>query len=398
MITQTNTKSYFAPRAKGLRSAVMRAMLLLAMMLSTLAASAEKIKAYCSKCKSETRCTVISIEEPTCIREGYKGVMCDNCGSAFVVDIPALGHDMSDYTTVSPTCTEQGYEISSCQREGCTYSILKSFVAALGHSEGSDGRCTRCGSLLTLLLADGSDNDLAIGAAEGQTCKVRLSDRTLYKDGAWNTLCLPFDVSNENLGEIYEDNPVVMELDVDGTYNDETGSHQTGLEGNTLYLYFKPVDLSPESDDMMVAGRPYLIKWDNVGETIENPVFSGVAINTDTYDVTSEDGTVTFKGTYGFLSFAEPDENILFLGDGNNVYYPEAGASLGAFRAYFQLNTSTPVRAFRMNFGDVKTQGIVSATLNDRGNDKLYMLDGRKLDKPVRKGLYIKNGRKVVIK
>ena len=245
---------------------------------------------------------------------------------------------------------------------------------------------------------EGEKNIDLISDDDGSPKDVMLSGRTLYKDGAWNTLCLPFDVRNENLGEIYEDNPVVMELDVDETHEDETGSHQTGLEGNTLYLYFKPVDLSPESPDMMEAGRPYLIKWDNVGETIENPVFTGVSIDTDTHDVTSEDGTVTFKGTYGYMSFEEPDENILFLGDGNNVYYPEAGASLGAFRAYFQLNTSTPVRAFRMNFGDVKTQGIVSATLNERGNDKLYMLDGRKLDKPVRKGLYIKNGKKVVIK
>ena len=245
---------------------------------------------------------------------------------------------------------------------------------------------------------EGEKNIDLISGDDGSPKDVMLADRILYKDGAWNTLCLPFDVRNDNLGEIYEDNPVVMELDVDETYEDETGSHQTGLEGNTLYLYFKPVDLSPESTDMMVAGRPYLIKWDNFGENIVNPVFTGVSIDTDTHDVASEDGMVTFKGTYGFLSFAEPDENILFLGDGNNVYYPEAGASLGAFRAYFQLNTSTPVRAFRMNFGDVKTQGIVSATLNERGNDKLYMLDGRKLDKPVRKGLYIKNGRKVVIK
>ena len=245
---------------------------------------------------------------------------------------------------------------------------------------------------------EGEKNIDLISGDDGSPKDVILAGRTLYKDGAWNTLCLPFDVRNENLGEIYEDNPVVMELDVDGTYDDETGTHLTGLEGNTLYLYFKAVDLSPESPDMMEAGRPYLIKWDNVGETIENPVFSGVSIDTDTYDVASYDGMVTFKGTYGYMSFEEPDENILFLGDGNNVYYPEAGASLGAFRAYFQLNTSTPVRAFRMNFGDVKTQGIISATLNERGNDKLYMLDGRKLDKPVRKGLYIKNGKKVVIK
>ena len=46
--------------------------------------------------------------------------------------------------------------------------------------------------------------------------------------------------------------------------------------------------------------------------------------------------------------------------------------------------------------------GIVGATLNDKGqmiNDKWYSLDGRRLSgKPTQKGLYINNGRKVVIK
>ena len=28
-----------------------------------------------------------------------------------------------------------------------------------------------------------------------QTCDVVLTGRTLYKDGKWNTLCLPFDVT-----------------------------------------------------------------------------------------------------------------------------------------------------------------------------------------------------------
>ena len=56
-----------------------------------------------------------------------------------------------------------------------------------------------------------------------------------------------------------------------------------------------------------------------------------------------------------------------------------------------------------MNFGDGETTGIVS--MEDGGwkmedvNDAWYSIDGRKLNgEPTQKGVYINNGRKVVIK
>ena len=51
------------------------------------------------------------------------------------------------------------------------------------------------GTPATVTLADGSDNTTVITDADGCVADVTLSGRTLYKDGAWNTLCLPFDVT-----------------------------------------------------------------------------------------------------------------------------------------------------------------------------------------------------------
>ena len=47
----------------------------------------------------------------------------------------------------------------------------------------------------TVTLADNADNGTAISSANGYVANVTLADRTLYKDGAWNTICLPFDVT-----------------------------------------------------------------------------------------------------------------------------------------------------------------------------------------------------------
>ena len=72
-----------------------------------------------------------------------------------------------------------------------------------------------------------------------------------------------------------------------------------------------------------------------------------------------------------------------------------------SFRAYFQLNTTASVRAYKLNFGDGdETTGIVSME-DGRGQkeDVWYDLNGRKLDgKPTQKGVYIYKGKKVVIK
>ncbi len=40
------------------------------------------------------------------------------------------------------------------------------------------------------------DNTEALTKYDGRSMNVTLAGRTLYKDGSWNTLCLPFDVED----------------------------------------------------------------------------------------------------------------------------------------------------------------------------------------------------------
>jgi hypothetical protein len=85
-------------------------------------------------------------------------------------------------------------------------------------------------------------------------------------------------------------------------------------------------------------------------------------------------------------------------------WYPLAAAyELKAHSAYLKLLTAdvNAARAITMDFGDGETTGIATIT-NDResmADDAWYTVDGKKLDgQPVKKGLYIHNGRKTVIK
>ena len=123
------------------------------------------------------------------------------------------------------------------------------------------------------------------------------------------------------------------------------------------------------------------------------------------------DGSVTFKGTFGphDIGGTDGDNTKLYLGNGNKLYWPSGAKSINAFRAYFQLNNgitagnqpNSGVRAFVLNFDGDEETGIATTNYTDStdSDNAWYDLSGRKLSgKPTTKGLYINNGKKVVIK
>ena len=182
------------------------------------------------------------------------------------------------------------------------------------------------------------------------------------------------------------------------------------LNDGELTLYFTP-ETGEGSVTSITAGTPYIIKWDKAEgyesanvqtRDIKDPVFSSVTIDKTVRDITSNN-IISFKGTYVPLSFTNSDESTLFLGDNNMLYYPKSGARLGACRAYFQIGSDL-ARSFVLNFGDDSATGIIAignsqlSTPNSQISD-WYTLDGRKLNgKPTAKGVYVKNGKKIVIK
>ena len=156
------------------------------------------------------------------------------------------------------------------------------------------------------------------------------------------------------------------------------------------------------------AGKPYIVKW-AAGTDIANPVFTGVTISNATAN--AETDYVDFVGCYSPVNIYTDEKTNLYLGADNTLYYPTAsGFKVNACRGYFQLkqgltagSQSAGARAFVLNFGDdSNATGIISVydsgfTVN--GSDAWYSLDGCRLNgKPTAKGIYINNGRKVVIK
>ena len=295
-------------------------------------------------------------------------------------------------------------------------AIHDRFTATHAKEFGQSGKINALGGLVDAwpapyyALMNQNDNKAAIReAAElGTNAFVVLKDRTLYKDGDWNTLCLPFNVADNDPtdGISFSGTPLegatAMELDVDGTYN----GYQTGFDATdgTLHLYFKEANT-------IEAAKPYLIKWAE-GTNLVNPVFDNVAVSNAPYnDVTSQDGNVSFMGVYYAGKAYDDFNDRLFVGTNNTLYYPKNGATLNAHRAYFQLNNDitvgspeSAVKTFALSFGEGNaTDGI--KVIDNLKIDNLpsaasdwYDLNGRRLaKKPARKGIYIHNGRKTVI-
>ena len=132
---------------------------------------------------------------------------------------------------------------------------------AAGGSGGTAGAASVSGTYnvapAIINLADNADNSTTINTADGFLANVTLSGRTLYKDGAWNTICLPFDVTIAG-------SPLAG-----ATARPLTSA---SISGSTLTLTFG------DAVTTLKAGTPYIIKWAS-GDNIVSPVFSGVTID-----------------------------------------------------------------------------------------------------------------------
>jgi hypothetical protein len=281
-----------------------------------------------------------------------------------------------------------------------------------------------------LVLPDDEDLTPLLEQYDGQTFDVKLRDRRLFKDGNWNTLCLPF---TSNLTAPLFTNAqeyTIMELDVTRTYylkddNEREKPYKTGVQDGTLYIFFKEAK-------SISAGTPYIVKWKEVENynsldpafDYQDPVFADMTISKALQPVSSNDGKLTFQPTYAPIVWGKEDRSILFLGISNMLYYPNGAGnvSMNSCRAYFKLKDGIEmgdpdsggsgggdefipigggdVKAFVVNISDGETR-ITATNLTNQTNmaDAWYTIDGRKLDKkPAQRGLYISNGRKLVIK
>ena len=275
------------------------------------------------------------------------------------------------------------YNMGTVLRSGADVSTI--YIGGIAGENDGGGTVSQCmstnGIETHMTLANKSDNASTLMEHKGQTVNVLLDSRTLFADGSWNTLCLPFTIPAAALA-----GATVKEID----------TTRSGCSGTTLTLYANAVTT-------VEAGHPYLVKWSAEKPDIANPCFQGVTI-----DVSNPDAVFTggrFMGSFSPTTLEANNKKKLYVGSNNQLHWPTSNITMGSCRAYFLMDESVEGREVVLYFDDELPTSInyVPYPSNEEenltGKDVWYTLSGcRQKVKPATKGIYIHQGRKEIVK
>lgn len=220
---------------------------------------------------------------------------------------------------------------------------------------------------------------------EAKNVNVTLK-RTLYGDGGWNTLCVPFTLTEAQTKAAFGNDVELRELE--------------SVAGNTLT--FKTVN-------SVTANVPCLIKVTADGNEYK---FEGVSTtpvkNNRDYTLSLVEGNILFLGIYSAMDVVEADlagsstnGYYAFLGANNTFFKAKAGTTMKAFRAFFSVPNDVNTKQLKAVI-DGTTTGIEDLVIDGvKANGRVYNLNGQYVGNSLnglQPGLYIQNGKKIVVK
>lgn len=220
-------------------------------------------------------------------------------------------------------------------------------------------------------LSESTDNAAVISSNNDKTVDVSLS-RTLVAD-KWNTFCVPFDIDLTD-GKLNGVDVRVMEF--------------MDVESNIMCF---------GTTTQIKAGQAYLIK--PLNESITNPILPNVTISSKE-PKTLGDGNYSFVGVYSPKSFDEQASKVsLFINGSAKLSRPKVNSTMKGMRAYFACASEQAASAQLQLGGELTGVASIVSDVDEDGN--IYNLNGVCIGKDIKglsKGLYIKNGKKFVVK
>lgn len=220
---------------------------------------------------------------------------------------------------------------------------------------------------VTIAAATVLDETVDPGITEAGTL-ASVVVRYTPKDG-WNTIAMPFALTDAILTDIFGAGYKIYEFK---SFSANTIGFATATTFYAGYPYLVYVENAPAQED---------IKLQNVSVT---------TTKSDTY------GGVTFQSSYAPIATGSLTGNYGVTSAGE-IRKAGSGASLKGFRAYF---TGVPAAARIAIVDDDETTSISEELIVNREKfaTAVYNLQGQKVENLKKGNLYIKNGKKVMIK
>lgn len=316
--------------------------------------------------------TTPSIAVSTTCRLSFKAASWEGDNSTISVTISS---GKLTYNNGEPTKT---ITIKPNDKEWTDYSMIvsgtKSFTVEFA-CPGGDNRFFLDEVMVTpqeITLDENSDN--IVEAAENVNVTLK---RTFYKDGEWNTLCLPFAVADAKTAF---DGAELREVDTQNSHD------------NTIVF---------KEATAIEAGKPYLIKWANSSSAAVNveKKFEGVTLVAAT-PVEVNNGGISFNGFYKMTEASELGASVAAIGAGNKLFKVTEGKMKG-FRAAFVLPSGAEATKYKVVIDGTAT-GIEDLVIDGvKANGRVYNLNGQYVGNSLnglQPGLYIQNGKKIVVK
>ena len=133
----------------------------------------------------------------------------------------------------------------------------------------------------------------------------------------------------------------------------------------------------------------------------ENPYNGKLIENSDAPEV-EDDAHVKFIGSYSHkIGFQENEAFFSASAERNDYYWGPSNTYMAPLGAYFQIPEGSTARTLEFQEADGSTTAIEVVTNSNeiKNAEGWYTINGMKLESaPVEKGVYINNGKKIVIK
>ena len=220
--------------------------------------------------------------------------------------------------------------------------------------------------------------------------ETALADQTVILDrkvySGWNTFCVPFALTQAQLEEAYGSGAVAKYL------SDVT------TDGAAATLHF-----TPEAEGGIEANKAYLLYL--TADVTEAKTFSGVTLQragTCTTTVRADNGDdYTFQGILAPTALETNDRQYFLNSAGTYFVLPLNNTSqMKATRAYIIVPApAAPAQGRQYSFDfNGTTTAIDNVNVSGMEDGAWYTISGIRINRPAAKGVYIHNGRKVIVK